>query len=410
MELSYCTNVHPAEDLDGVLDQLTRYAGPARRAADLDRLGVGLWLPAPLARRLATDAAARDRLRTGLEAEGLEVRTINAFPYTAFHAEIVKLDVYRPDWTDPRRAEFTLDCARVLADLLPEGADGSISTLPLGWRFPWTPVEDDRATAALSRVSVELRGLRERTGRTIRLAIEPEPGCVLDTVDDILGWLAPRLGPTALGRIDPEFVGICLDTCHLATSFADPIETVRRVGAAGIRIPKIQASAALHIDDPAAPEAREALRAFAEPRYLHQTRALAPDGVVIRVDDLPDALDEADGLRTDGPWRVHFHVPLHLEPDEPLASTTDVLRRAVAAVRELPDGDSAHLDVETYTWSVLPGGAGDLVEGIAAELRWATEELLGGRQETEPAEAEPAETRTTDAGRAAASAPRMATA
>ena len=377
MELSYCTNVHPAEDLDGVLDQLTRYAGPARRAAGLDRLGVGLWLPAPLAHRLAEDQGARDRLRVGLAAEGLEVRTINAFPYAAFHAEVVKLDVYRPDWTDPRRADYTLDCARVLADLMPEGATGSISTLPLGWRFPWTPAEDDLATAALSRVSAELRELGDRTGRTIRLAIEPEPGCVLDTVDDIIGWLAPRLGPTALGRIDPEFVGICLDTCHLATSFADPAETVRRVGAAGIRIPKVQASAALHIADPAEPAAREALLAFAEPRYLHQTRALAPDGVVLRADDLPDALDEAAGLRTDGPWRVHFHVPLHLEPEAPLSSTTDVLRRAVAAVRELPDGEHAHLDVETYTWTVLPGGAGDLVEGIAAELRWATEELLG---------------------------------
>ncbi|WP_395245255.1 metabolite traffic protein EboE [Agromyces sp. MMS24-K17] len=373
MELSYCTNVHPAEDLDGVLEQLTRYAGPARRAAGLDRLGVGLWLPAPLAHRLAVDLVARDRLRAALATEGLEVRTINAFPYAAFHAEVVKLDVYRPDWTDPRRADYTLECAAVLADLLPDGAVGSISTLPLGWRFPWTATEDDAATAALSRVSAGLRDLRDRTGRTIRLAIEPEPGCVLDTVDDIVGWLAPRLGPPALGRIDPEFVGICLDTCHLATSFADPVETVRRVGLAGIRIPKVQASAALHVDDPADPAAREALRAFAEPRYLHQTRALATDGAVLRMDDLPDALD---GLTTDGPWRIHFHVPLHLDPTPPLASTTDVLRRAVGAVRELPEGDTAHLDVETYTWSVLPGGAGDLVQGIAAELRWAKAELL----------------------------------
>ncbi|KQM80924.1 metabolite traffic protein EboE [Agromyces sp. Leaf222] len=387
MELSYCTNVHPAEDLDGVLDQLTRYAGPARRAAGLDRLGVGLWLPAPLAHRLAEDPGARERLRAGLEAEGLEVRTINAFPFTAFHAEVVKLDVYRPDWTDPRRADYTLDCARVLADLLHDGAVGSISTLPLGWRFPWTPAEDDAATAALDRVSTGLRELRDRTGRTIRLAIEPEPGCVLDTVDDIVEWLSPRLGP---GRLDPEFIGICLDTCHLAASFADPAETVRRVGRAGIRIPKVQASAALHIADPSEPAAREALAAFAEPRYLHQTRALAPDGVVLRADDLPDALDEVAGLRTDGPWRVHFHVPLHLEPEAPLSSTTDVLRRAVAAVRELPDGDSAHLDVETYTWTVLPGGAGDLVEGIAAELRWAAGELLGDPAGAAPGAARPA--------------------
>lgn len=383
MELSYCTNVHPAEDLDGVIEQLARYAGPARRAAGLDRLGVGLWLPAPLAGRLARDPEARARLGAALAADGLEVRTVNAFPYAAFHAEVVKRDVYRPDWTDHRRADYTLDCAEVLAELLPEGAVGSISTLPLGWRSPWTADDDALATAALARVSAGLRELRERTGRTVRLAIEPEPGCVLDTVDDVVDWLAPRMGRAGLDprddldaphRIDPEFVGICLDTCHLAASFADPVEAVRRIRRAGLRVPKVQASAALHVEDPADEAARAALEAFAEPRYLHQTRALAADGAVLRVDDLPDALDR---LRTDGPWRVHFHVPLHLAPAAPLGATTDVLRRAVEAVRELPDGDETHLDVETYTWTVLPGDAGDLVAGIAAELRWAAAELVG---------------------------------
>ncbi|MFD4421096.1 metabolite traffic protein EboE [Agromyces sp. NPDC058484] len=375
MELSYCTNVHPAEDLDGVLAQLDAYAGPARRAAGLDRLGVGLWLPADLARRLAADADARERVRAGLEANGLDVRTVNAFPYAAFHADVVKLDVYRPDWTDPRRADYTLDCAHVLAELLPPGGAGSISTLPLGWRTPWTGADDARATAELRRVSDGLRELRARTGRTVRLAIEPEPGCVLDTVADVVGWLAPRLGrdsdPGA--GIDPEHVGICLDTCHLAVSFADPTETVRTVEAAGIRIVKVQASAALHVDDPADPASREAVAAFVEQRYLHQTRELGSDGAVRAVDDLPDAFAT---LPAQGPWRVHFHVPLHLAPTPPLRATTDVLRAACAAVRETRHGDEAHLDIETYTWSVLPGGQADLVAGIAAEVRWATDELL----------------------------------
>lgn len=370
MELSYCTNVHPAEDLDGVLAQLDVYAGPARRAAGLDRLGVGLWLPADLARRLTVDADARSRLRAGLEANGLEVRTVNAFPYAAFHADVVKLDVYRPDWTDRRRADYTLDCARVLAELLPPGGTGSISTLPLGWRTPWTVDDDARATGELRRVSDELRELRERTGRTIRLAIEPEPGCVLDTVADVVGWLAPRLGASG---IDPEFVGVCLDTCHLAVSFADPTEAVRMVEAAGIRIVKVQASAALHVEDPADPASREAVAAFVEQRYLHQTRELAPDGTVLAVDDLPEALET---LPANGPWRVHFHVPLHLAPTPPLTATTDVLRAACAAVRETRHGGEAHLDIETYTWSVLPGGVTDLVAGIAAEVRWAVDELV----------------------------------
>jgi sugar phosphate isomerase/epimerase len=387
MHLSYCTNVHPAEHLDGVLAQLDAFAGPVRRASGLDELGVGLWLPADLAAQLAASGDDRHRLRERLDANGLMLRTINAFPYRAFHAEVVKLDVYRPDWTDPRRATYTLDCAAVLADLLPDGAAGSISTLPLGWREPWTADHDRRATEALAFVSGELRALRDATGRTVRLAIEPEPGCVLDTVADVVGWLEPRVDADGAGGIDREFVGICLDTCHLAVSFADPVAAVRQIGAAGLRVVKVQASAALHVERPAEPASREAVAAFVEQRYLHQTRALRPDGTVSAADDLPEALET---LPTDGPWRVHFHVPLHLTPRAPITATTEVLTAALDAVRDLPHGDEAHLDVETYTWTVLPEPVDDLVTGIAGELRWASEHLLDIAPAPAPATSVPA--------------------
>lgn len=375
MPLSYCTNVHPAEDLDGVLAQLHRYAGPVREAAGLDTLGVGLWLPADLAHRLAASPADRARLRDALARHRLTVHTLNAFPYGGFHADVVKHAVYRPTWADPARAAYTLACAEVLADLLPDGVDGSISTLPLAWREPWSAADDAAATAALADVSAGLRDLAVRTGRTVRLAVEPEPGCVLDTVDDVAGWLGARLG-AGPGQIDPEHVGVCLDTCHLAVSFADPVAAVRRIRQAGLRVVKVQASAALHVADPADPVARAAVARFAEQRYLHQVRERS-GGAVHAADDLPEALT---GLPSAGPWRVHVHVPLHHRPAAPLAATTDVLRDAVTAVLRGPHGDEAHLDVETYTWSVLPDelaarAADDLVAGIAAELRWAVDHL-----------------------------------
>jgi sugar phosphate isomerase/epimerase len=377
MRLSYCTNVHPAEDLEGVLDQLARYAGPVREAAGLDTLGVGLWLPATLAHRLAASPGDRDRLRAALAEHGLTVHTLNAFPYGGFHADVVKHAVYSPTWADPERAAYTRACAEVLADLLPEGVDGSISTLPLAWREPWTAEQDAAATRALADLSADLQDLAGRTGRTVRLAIEPEPGCVLDTVADVVDWLAARTG-TGPGEIDPGHVGVCLDTCHLAVSFADPADAVRRIDDAGLRVVKVQASAALHVADPADPDARAAVARFAEQRYLHQVRE-SSGAAVHPADDLPEALAVLPGA---GPWRVHVHVPLHHRPAEPLAATTDVLRDAVAAVARTAHGAQAHLDVETYTWAVLPPelaarAADDLVAGIAAELRWAVEHLTG---------------------------------
>jgi len=364
VELSYCTNVHPAEDLPGIVRQLDEHAGPIRRGAGLDRLGVGLWMPVGVASALSDDPKARAVLADALERNGLDLRTVNAFPYRGFHDEVVKLAVYRPDWTTPERLAYTLDCARALAALLPAGADGSISTLPLGWRAGWDAEADRLAEEHLTRLVEGLAALERETGRTVRVAIEPEPGCILDDVADVVAWLGARPHLTAEGRL-----GLCLDTCHLAVSFADPAGAVAAATAAGIRIVKVQASVALEVPDPADPRAANALRPFAEERYVHQVREA---GGRCSADDLPEVLHAASPWPTDRAWRVHVHIPLHARPAPPLRATTEVLLDAVDAVLAAPDGDAAHLDVETYTWSVLPDDLQPetLARGIAAELRW----------------------------------------
>lgn len=298
MHLSYGTNVHPVQDLPGVLAQLDRYAEPVRQHLGSDRLGLGLWLAADVVQGLATDRDALRALRRELNARNLEVTTLNAFPYRGFHDTMVKRAVYRPRWTAAARLRFTSNSATVLAALLPDDAGyGSISTLPLGWRYPWNAADSAASATALAEVVRRLRLLP----RPIRLAVEPEPGCVLDNVDGAVRWMAHR--------VDPEYVGLCLDICHLAVSFTDPRRAVEQIASAGLAVMKVQASAALHVPDPSCVETRRALAEFTEPRYLHQVRELQPDGAVLAADDLP-----AHELPGQGPWRVHYHVPLHWDP------------------------------------------------------------------------------------------------
>jgi sugar phosphate isomerase/epimerase len=364
--------VHPAEDLDGIIEQLDVHAGPVRRAAGLDTLGVGLWLPAETAAVLAASAAERARLRDALERNGLTLRTVNAFPYRGFHDDVVKLAVYRPDWTTDERLQFTMDCATALTALLPPDGEGSISTLPLGWREGWDAAADAAAEARLSELVAHLRDLELQTGRVVRVGIEPEPGCILDDVADVVRWLGERPHLTAEGRL-----GLCLDTCHLAVSFADPGAAVAAAAAAGVRIVKVQASVALEAPDPSAHGTTAALAPFAEARYVHQVRARPVGDERHAADDLGDVLAADPAWPADRPWRVHVHVPLHATPAPPLRATTEVLTAAVSAVLASPHGADAHLDVETYTWTVLPESLQpeSLVEGIAAELRWASAHL-----------------------------------
>jgi sugar phosphate isomerase/epimerase len=371
VHLGYCTNVHAAEDLDGVLAQLGDYGEPIREELGVDRLGLGLWLARDVVSELSADPVAVRTLRVALLERGLEVVTLNAFPYQGFHQNGVKKAVYLPDWLNPDRLGYTVDCARVLAALLPEDAErGSVSTLPLAWRSPWSTGDADTAGRALRQLAVELAAIEQETGRAVRVGLEPEPGCVLERTDVAAEFLA---------GLDNQWIGLCLDTCHLAVAWEDPQVALAGLAAAGVPVVKVQASCALQADRPGDPATSAALRRFAEPRFLHQTKEFS-SGRVHSADDLPATLPG------DGPWRVHFHVPLHADAQPPLRTTRDHLSATLTA---LFGGERAwcdHVEVETYTWSVLPAQHADIgvVEGIASELTWArdTLETIGLKSET----------------------------
>ncbi|MEU3132493.1 MULTISPECIES: metabolite traffic protein EboE [unclassified Streptomyces] len=373
VHLAYCTNVHPAETLDGVRAQLRDHCEPVRRRLGRDRLGIGLWLARDAARTLINDPAELRALRSELDSRGLEVVTLNGFPYEGFGADEVKYRVYRPDWTEPDRLAHTTDLARLLAALLPDDAtEGTISTLPLAWRTPYDTDPEAARTAgsALTTLAQRLDALAETTGSSIRVGLEPEPGCTVETTADAI---AP------LTEVGHERIGICVDTCHLATSFEEPATALDALSGAGVRIVKSQLSAALHAEHPHLPEVRAALGAFAEPRFLHQTRTSTAAGLR-GTDDLDEAV-AGRALPDSTPWRAHFHVPLHAPPAPPLTSTLPVLRDTLARLVGGPAPLTRHLEVETYTWQALPAELRprtrtQLADGIAAELTLARDLLV----------------------------------
>ncbi|BDH05741.1 metabolite traffic protein EboE [Streptomyces seoulensis] len=370
VHLAYCTNVHPAETLDAVVAQLRDHCEPVRRRLGRDRLGIGLWLAKDAALALENDPCALTALRTELDRRGLEVVTLNGFPYEGFGSQQVKYRVYTPDWADPERLRHTTALARILAGLLPDDIhEGSISTLPLAWRTTASPDRMETARTALRTLGERLDALADLTGRSLRIGLEPEPGCVIETTADAL---------TPLTDIAHPRIGICVDTCHLATSFEDPHTALDALADAGVPVVKSQLSAALHAEHPHRPDVREALTAFAEPRFLHQTRTLTATGRH-GTDDLGDALQ--DGTLPDtAPWRTHVHVPLHAAPAAPLTSTLPVLATALTRLVGGPHPLTRHLEVETYTWHALPAELrprtrAQLTDGIAAELALARDLL-----------------------------------
>ncbi len=384
--LTYCTNIHAGEPLEEVMRGLARHLPAIKAAVAPDRpLGVGLRLGHQAAEGLR-DPGALAELKRFLAEGGYYVFTLNGFPYGAFHGRAVKEDAYKPDWSDPLRLAYTDHLADLLSELLPAGQDGSVSTVPCTFK-PWAEGRMDAITDQLIRHVAHLVGIEKKTGQTIALALEPEPYCYLETIEETVAFFKTRLfdrkgvarlaGLTGLGAADAEaamrrHIGVCYDVCHAAVEFEDPKASIGQLRANGILIAKLQLSSALKVAALDQDSARH-LAAFAEPVYLHQVVQKA-NGKLRRYLDLPQALAQADGA-AGAEWRVHFHVPVFLEQMTHFGTTQSFLAEILALHRAAPI--SPHLEVETYTWDVLPESyrSVDLSSAIARELNWVKAQL-----------------------------------
>lgn len=384
--LTYCTNIHPGESWAETESALALYLPKIKKlVSPTAPLGVGLRLSAEAALSLEQPAEL-DRFKTFLLSEGLYVFTINGFPYGSFHRTRVKDQVYRPNWCEEARLCYTNRLANILAALLPDDVSGSISTVPGAYLAHLDGASDrEKIADALIRHVAHLHALQQEIGKVVSLALEPEPGCLLETSDEVVDFFGNYLHSTSavtrlceltgLTRVASrnalqKHLGLCLDICHLAVAFEDPVEAISAIRDAGIAVHKLQLSAALRVIRPDEARKKE-LRPFAEDVYLHQVAATGPDGIT-RWPDLSDAL--ADNHVCDE-WRIHFHVPLWSERIGNFSTTLDAVIDVLALHKESPV--SPHLEIETYTWDVLSEDHKpcDLTTSIAREIEWVLKRL-----------------------------------
>ncbi len=399
--LTYCTNMHPGETWEEVFRALREFTLPIRdRVCPGARFGVGLRLSDLASRQLHQAATLRD-FRAFCEDRGLYVFTINGFPFGQFHGRAIKEEVYRPDWRDPLRLAYSDRLADILSVLLPAEMEGSISTVPCSFKeFITSPDDVRRIVENLVRHVVHLARIREATGKTIQLGLEPEPLCYLETTDELIAFFREHVhvhGLRSLRRQTgwPEaqallclqvHLGMCYDTCHQAIEYEEPPAILRRLSAAGIRISKLQISSAMKVElRPGSSGAAGAggtlaqLERFVEPTYLHQVVEKSPGGIR-RYKDLDLALAAFRArpsweLQEAREWRVHFHIPLFLPRVDGIASTRDHIEGLFAHLRG--PGEIPHLEIETYTWDVLPARYKNsgVVEAVAREFEWVLKEL-----------------------------------
>lgn len=396
--LTYCTNIHPGEAWLEVFSNLKQYIPSLKLKLAPDQpFGIGLRLSDAATRELL-DADNLTQFQSWLLQQNLYVFTLNGFPYGGFHRQIVKDQVYAPDWSKLERLDYTVRLAQILAVLLPEGIDGGISTLPLSYK-PWWAGNSaswksllHASSLNLARLVATMAQLRQTTGKVLHVDLEPEPDGLLENADEVIdffqSWLLPVGIPYLVESLNisqetaenalRDHVRVCYDTCHFAVEYEDPISALTRFEQAGIQIGKVQLSAALKVQLPDRQADRQAiverLHPFAESTYLHQVIERHHDGTLHHYPDLEMALPHL--VETSGQeWRTHFHVPIFIQDYQLLQSTQDHLAEVLKLLQANPV--CRHLEIETYTWDVLPPAMKtDVLTSIHREYEWVLSQIF----------------------------------
>lgn len=347
--LTYCLNIFPGENWnDNFVAIKTHISQIKKTICPNQSMGLGMRLSAESAKELLE---VIDEFKDYLEKNNLYVFTMNGFPYGDFHRKPVKETVYLPDWGSEERVKYTADLAKIMSELIPVSTYGSISTVPVcyGKNLPKLAISN------LFKIAECFHEIEEKTGKLIQLALEPEPDCYLETSDDVCRFFELLMKENA--DLAKRHLGVCVDTCHMALQFENPLESIQKIASNEILIPKIQISSVLKYQNE---NSADVLKKYDDGVYLHQTLVKHKDQIQ-RFKDLPDALKK----NPQGEWRVHCHVPLYFDKNnEGIQSTSDFCTKEfIAESAKFTD----HFEIETYTFSVLPDNQLDIDKSICLE-------------------------------------------
>lgn len=372
-ELMYCGNVHPCSTVREMIEQIDQYIIPIKKSRKLESMYLGVWFNCDLLADFYSNPQITEMLFDLMKKSSLIIKSLNAFPQREFHGVSIKENVYFPEWSEQSRLRYTLALAEFISKRRDSFAKSiSISTVPLGYKKSWTEQKQRLAVDHLKQLAMSLSSMHKQTGIHIRVCLEMEPDCVLETTTEMIAFLNQTLDYQNNQEIN-NYIGVCFDVCHQAVMHESVKDSLNRLTREKINIGKIQVSNALRFKSEHFEHVQSILANYINSPYLHQVKLLTNNGVKSIADidkDLSNHVEFSEEVR------IHFHIPINKrELSSTLLTTQHEIIETIDSLSSLaikPD-----VEVETYTWRIIDKEvtSNSLSHYLVDEINWLETEM-----------------------------------
>ncbi|HFL8819312.1 MAG TPA: metabolite traffic protein EboE [Candidatus Azoamicus sp. OHIO2] len=365
--LTYCSNIFKEQDITKLLKILTDYVFFIRKHFKCKYIGLGLCVSNTLINNVL-NIHNLSYLRTWLIKYNLYISSINGFVYKSFHTKKIKEHIHYPDWTSSKRVDYTKKIIYFLSAALTKMTDVSISTSPLSFKT-WIRRKNAKYIFFKSSVNILyvlqlLINMYKNKKHYIHLDIEPEPYCLLESVNDFLyffiKWLIPN-SKLYLHLLDKKnkasylrkYINLCYDICHFSVNYYNHIDIIKSIVLNKIKVGKIQVSSALEatITNDNYKIIMKELLFLNKSKFLHQNTLVTENKIFINK-HIDLNYEVLKGFCNDTKLRIHCHMPLHLTKYRSYLDTTtneskDVFLTLLKCIK------IKHIEIETYTYDIL---------------------------------------------------------
>lgn len=375
--ITYCSNIFKNNNGTQLLNSLNKYKKEFKSYKD-----ISICVSNNIINEL-NEKKNLNKILTWKKINKKNIPLINGFVYKNFHQNLIKENIYYPDWTKKERFNFTKNTIFFAQKINKRSKICGISTLPITYKL-WiknnTKYNIKKAINFFFEILKILIKIKKYKNILIHIDIEPEPFCLLEDCKDFIyffkSWILPELEEkikiylnvkkNKAKNVITKHLNLCFDICHSAVMFENQKLSLDLIKKFKIKIGRVQISSAIKIKKINKHNFNH-LNFLNKSPFLHQSLMKLNNLKYIKNNDFKNIKIINNEIIKE--IRIHCHVPIYKKKiTNNIYTTQKELKNSLMNI--LKYDFTRNLEIETYTYNMLYKKKSNKIKSMIKEYNW----------------------------------------